>query len=53
MFSLILPASSAQFLRHIKEFFGTTFKIKTDPETGTVVMTCVGVGYLNFSRRVQ
>lgn len=45
--------SAVQFLRHLKEFFGVTFKIKTDAETGTVLMTCVGVGYLNFSRRAQ
>ena len=26
-----------QYLRDIREFFGIVFKIKTDPETGTVL----------------
>jgi RNA 3'-terminal phosphate cyclase-like protein len=49
---LTVLCSSAQFLRHLKEFFGVTFKIKADPDTGTVMLTCVGVGFMNFSRKV-
>jgi len=39
-------------LRHIKEFFGVTFKVETDMETKTVLCTCRGVGFRNLAKRV-
>lgn len=47
------------FLRHLKEFFGITFKIEpkeNDDEDNSrgadkVVLTCVGIGYTNISKR--
>jgi RNA 3'-terminal phosphate cyclase-like protein len=42
-----------EFLRNIREFFGVTFKIEPDPETKTVILTCVGCSFLNLARRVQ
>jgi RNA 3'-terminal phosphate cyclase-like protein len=39
-------------LRHIRDFFGTTFKIAPDAETKTVVLSCMGTGYKNLARSV-
>jgi len=39
-------------LRHIRDFFGVTFKLETEPETVTVVCTCRGVGFKNLAKRV-
>ncbi|XP_063383694.1 probable RNA 3'-terminal phosphate cyclase-like protein [Cydia fagiglandana] len=51
------------FLQHLKEFFGVMFKLEvlradddddSDEETSTaqrVKMTCVGIGYVNISKR--
>ncbi|KAJ9585822.1 hypothetical protein L9F63_020524 [Diploptera punctata] len=57
-----LSPYTIQFLRHLRDFFGHTFKLeshkKTEEEeelnTGAnkVVITCMGIGYLNLSRRV-
>ncbi|PSN55155.1 RNA 3'-terminal phosphate cyclase-like protein [Blattella germanica] len=56
-----LSPYTIQFLRHLKEFFGHTFKLeshkKTDEEeelrTGAnkVVITCLGIGFVNLSKR--
>eukprot|EP01018_Ginkgo_biloba_P032082 Gb_01471 [translate_table: standard] len=40
-------------LRHIKDFLGVQFNIKPDPATGTVILTCIGCGYKNLSRKVS
>lgn len=50
---------SIWFLRHLKEFFGVTFKIENyvdgEENSGTgaekVSLTCVGIGYTNISKR--
>ncbi|CAH1366757.1 unnamed protein product [Tenebrio molitor] len=47
------------FLRHLKEFFGATFKLEhhepDEENSGTgsqkVVLTCVGIGYKNINKR--
>lgn len=54
-----LSEYSIWFLRHLKEFFGVTFKLEnyvTDEETSgngseKVLLTCVGIGYTNISKR--
>jgi RNA 3'-terminal phosphate cyclase-like protein len=46
-----LSPYSVEFLRNLKQFFGVTFKIEPDPESKTVILTCLGVGFKNFSRR--
>eukprot|EP01122_Echinamoeba_exundans_P004771 TRINITY_DN15006_c0_g1_i1.p1 TRINITY_DN15006_c0_g1~~TRINITY_DN15006_c0_g1_i1.p1 ORF type:complete len:359 (+),score=42.26 TRINITY_DN15006_c0_g1_i1:16-1092(+) len=48
-----LTEYTMEFLRNIREFFGVTFKIEPDPETKTVILTCVGCSFLNLARRVQ
>ena len=40
-----------EFLRHIKIFFGVTFNIEPEPETKTVLLTCLGAGFKNLSRK--
>lgn len=54
-----LSENSIGFLRHLKEFFGVTFKLEhyeddeDNPGSGSqkVVLTCVGLGYTNISKR--
>lgn len=45
-----------QFLRDLRDFFGVVFKIEPlkeeDEVLDQVVLTCVGVGYTNISRRI-
>lgn len=49
------------FLRHLRDYFGITFNLEhhdleNEDEVGRgsskVLMTCVGVGYSNFNKRV-
>jgi len=47
-----LSPYTLQYTRHLKDFFGTTFKIDLDNTTKTVIMTCMGVGFKNLSKRV-
>ncbi|XP_050685071.1 probable RNA 3'-terminal phosphate cyclase-like protein [Leptidea sinapis] len=59
-----LSEYTIKFLQHLKEFFGVMFKLEvirddneeSDDEQGPVVqnvkMTCVGIGYVNISRRI-
>jgi RNA 3'-terminal phosphate cyclase-like protein len=46
-----LAPYSIQWLRTIRDFFGVVFKITPDYETRTVVLSCVGSGYRNMSRK--
>lgn len=49
------------FLRHLREFFGITFKISNPQElddeeeasygSQKVLLTCVGIGYTNINKR--
>jgi RNA 3'-terminal phosphate cyclase-like protein len=39
-------------LRHIREFFGVLFDMKPDGATGTLILTCVGCGLRNLSRKI-
>jgi len=47
-----LSPAAAQMLRHIHDFLGVKFQIREDQgETGTVVLSCLGVGLTNTARR--
>eukprot|EP01133_Synstelium_polycarpum_P018950 gene18950-22677_t len=46
-----LTPYTIEYVRHLKEFFGVTFKIEADEETKTVIFTCLGIGFKNMSRR--
>lgn len=41
-----------QYLRHLRDFFGITFKIKPEPATKTVFLSCLGIGFKNLSKKV-
>ncbi|OQR67702.1 RNA 3'-terminal phosphate cyclase protein-like [Tropilaelaps mercedesae] len=60
-----LTPYTIQFLRHLRDFFGITFKIGQDKVLAAdddqdalrlggdkVLLTCLGVGYLNLSKKV-
>ncbi|DBA03606.1 TPA: hypothetical protein N0F65_006785 [Lagenidium giganteum] len=47
-----LTPYTIQYLRHLRDFFGITFKIKPDPETKTVFLSCLGVGFKNLAKKV-
>jgi RNA 3'-terminal phosphate cyclase-like protein len=46
-----LTKYSIQYLRDIRTFIGTTFRIKPDDETGTTLFSCIGSGYTNVSKK--
>ncbi|KAI9204732.1 RNA 3'-terminal phosphate cyclase domain-containing protein [Polychytrium aggregatum] len=46
-----LTPFTIQYLRDIKTILGVTFKIKPDPETHTVLLTCVGIGHVNLNKK--
>jgi len=47
-----LSPSAVQMLRHIKDFLGVAFQVREDHgETGTIVLSCLGAGVKNTSRR--
>ena len=43
---------SMEMLRHIRDFFGTMFKIVEETDKGTVLLSCLGMGYKNFAKKV-
>ncbi|ORX45290.1 RNA 3'-terminal phosphate cyclase [Hesseltinella vesiculosa] len=46
-----LSPFTIQYLRDLKAFFGVSFKIQPDEQTNTIVMTCMGVGYVNHNKK--
>lgn len=42
---------SIDCLRHYREFFGVTFKLKADTANKTVLASVLGIGFKNFSRK--
>ena len=47
-----LRVRSIACLRDLREVFGVMFKLKGDPETTTVVASCLGLGYINHAKKV-
>lgn len=47
-----LSPYAIQFLRHMRDFLGITFKIKTDTESQSLILSCMGVGFKNLGRRL-
>lgn len=39
-------------LRLLRDVFGVTFKLRADTKTTTTLLSCLGIGYKNFARRV-
>ncbi|KAH7434532.1 hypothetical protein KP509_06G021800 [Ceratopteris richardii] len=48
-----LTPHAIRILRLIKEFLNVQFSIKPDPETGTIILVCVGSGYRNVTRKIS
>ncbi|KAI8814937.1 RNA 3'-terminal phosphate cyclase/enolpyruvate transferase [Cladochytrium replicatum] len=48
-----LSPFTVHLLRDLKTFLGVTFKVEADVETKTVLLTTVGVGFVNVSKRAQ
>ncbi len=48
-----LTPYTIEFLRLLKEFFGIIFKIETDSQTNTVLLTGLGIGFSNLAKRAQ
>ncbi|KAI5121665.1 hypothetical protein M0805_002741 [Coniferiporia weirii] len=49
-------ARTIQFLRDVRDFFGTSFKISTDssdPSSTDLIFSCLGVGYINVNRSLM
>jgi RNA 3'-terminal phosphate cyclase-like protein len=46
-----LSPYTIQFLRHLKDFFAVVFKISPDYSNGTVLLSCLGAGLKNFSKK--
>jgi RNA 3'-terminal phosphate cyclase-like protein len=38
-------------LRDLKECFGVVFKIQPDAESKTVLLTCMGIGFVNVNKK--
>jgi len=47
-----LSPYTVKFLRHLRDFFGVTFRLEADTETGTTVCTCRGAMFKNLAKRV-
>jgi len=47
-----LTPYTMEFLRNILSFFGIKFNITPDQETKTIILSCVGSGYLNYARQI-
>lgn len=41
------------FLRDIRTFFNVTFKIQPDPTNHTILLTCLGTGFINVSKKTN
>ncbi|KAL0074560.1 RNA 3'-terminal phosphate cyclase [Phycomyces blakesleeanus] len=46
-----LSPFTIQFLRDLKDFFGVSFKIQPEESSNTILMTCVGIGYVNHNKK--
>lgn len=47
-----LSPYTVQYLRDLKDFFGVTFKITTDEESKTALLSCMGVGFSNLTKKI-
>lgn len=45
-----LSPYTIEMLRHLRDFFGIKFKVDPDPDTKTVQLSCLGVGFINYSK---
>ena len=48
-----LSPYTIQYLRNLKTYFGIVFKVVPDRADGTIMVSCFGTGFTNFSRSVR
>jgi len=48
-----LSPYTVQYLRHLRDFFGVTFKLEADSETMTTICTCRGIGFKNLAKKIS
>lgn len=46
-----LTDQAVEVLRLLRVAFGVVFKVREDKETDTLLLSCLGVGYRNTSRK--
>lgn len=46
-----LTPQAVRVLRHIKDFFGVQFSMRTEQASQTVFMSCIGAGLKNLARK--
>jgi RNA 3'-terminal phosphate cyclase-like protein len=47
-----LTPYAVSMLRHLKQFFGIVFDMKTERSSSTIFLTCVGAGLKNTNRKI-
>ena len=47
-----LSPHAVRTLRALRDFFGVTFNMKTERESRTIFLTCIGAGIKNMSKKV-
>ena len=47
-----LTPYAVRTLRHIREFLNVQFSMRTDQQSGTIFLSCVGSGLKNLNRKV-
>ena len=47
-----LSPHAVRTLRALRDFFGVTFNMKTERDSKTIFMTCIGAGVKNMSKKV-
>jgi RNA 3'-terminal phosphate cyclase-like protein len=47
-----LTPYAVRTLRHIREFLNVQFDMRTDQQSGTIFLSCVGSGLKNLNRKV-
>ena len=47
-----LTPFTVQYLRDVRTFFGATFKVEAEAETGTTLLAGMGVGYVNLLKKM-
>ncbi len=47
-----LTPYAVQTLRHLRDFLGTVFTIKPEPDSSTIFLSCVGAGIKNMFQPV-
>jgi RNA 3'-terminal phosphate cyclase-like protein len=48
-----LSPYTIQYLRNLKTYFGIVFKVVPNRSDNTIMVSCFGTGFTNFSRSVR